>query len=265
MCDAYDNGLIFKLKKHRSVELGSSTSNKGKKIKDLMSERPRVFIGWFRPLQGLTANEHILLCKQLNSDYVDKEQVLWFDGNKSEPEFAHWCDVAKRRAGIQNTFKWLESGRLDPFGEKKNWLQTDVERFGGKDALDYFAKDIPKDNEFLKRWSHINSQTAYVKQHKHVDFIPHNVIDHHQLIIEGSLDLFCNGKVIPRKDDGNWKMTFNYEGTNSLGFSTEVKISNSILKNDSGIFRRSALWVFYYRNEPTNDYWTLTEYTSIMK
>ena len=100
MCDAYDNGLIFKLKKHRSVELGSSTSNKGKKIKDLMSERPRMFIGWFRPLQGLTANEHILLYKQLNSDYMDKEQVLWFDGNKSEPEFAHWCDVAKRRAGI---------------------------------------------------------------------------------------------------------------------------------------------------------------------
>jgi hypothetical protein len=68
-----------------------------------------------------------------------------------------------------------------------------VDRFGGKDALDYFAKDIPKGNEFLKRWSHINSQTAYVKQHKHVDFIPRNVIDHHQLIIEGGIGIFCNG------------------------------------------------------------------------
>ena len=98
MCDAYDNGLIFKSKKHRSVELASSTSNKGKKIKDSMLERPRMCIGWLRPLQGLTTNEHILLCKQLTSDSVDKEQVLWCDGKKREPELAHWCDVAKRRA-----------------------------------------------------------------------------------------------------------------------------------------------------------------------
>ena len=64
---------------------------------------------------------------------------------------AHWCDVTKRRADIQNTFKWLEFRRLNPFGEKKDWLQTNMEKFGGNDALDYFAKDIPKDNEFLKR------------------------------------------------------------------------------------------------------------------
>ena len=83
-----------------------------------------------------------------------------------------------------------------------------------------------------------------MKQHKHVDFIPRNVIDHHQLIIEGGLGLFCNGKIIPRNNDGNWKMTFNYEGSNSLGFSTEVKIGDSVLKNESGIFGRSALWVF---------------------
>ena len=118
---------------------------------------------------------------------------------------------------------------------KKNWLQTDVERFGGNDALDYLAKNILKGNEFLKRWRHINSQTTYVKQHKHVDFIPRNVIDHHQLIVKGGGGLFFNGKVMPRNDDGNWKMTFNYEGTNSLGFSTEVKIGESVLKNGSGI------------------------------
>ena len=41
-----------------------------------------MFIGWLRPLQGLTTNKHILLCKQLTLDFVDKEQVLWFDGNK---------------------------------------------------------------------------------------------------------------------------------------------------------------------------------------
>ena len=78
---------------------------------------------------------------------------------------------------------------------KKNLLQTDVERFGRNDALDYFAKNNPKENEFLKRWSHINFQTAYIKKHKHVDFIPRNVIDHHQLIIEGSLDIFAMKKL----------------------------------------------------------------------
>ena len=62
------------------------------------------------------------------------------------------------------------------------------------------------------------------------------MIDHHQLIIESGLDFFCNRKVIPRNDDGNLKITFNYEGKNSLGFSTEVKIGDSILKNESGIF-----------------------------
>ena len=82
MCDAYDNELIFKSKKYGSVKFGSSTSNKGKKIKNSMSERPRRFIGWLRHLQGVTTNEHILLWKQLTSDFVDKKQVLWFDGKK---------------------------------------------------------------------------------------------------------------------------------------------------------------------------------------
>ena len=41
-----------------------------------------MFIGWLRLLQGLTTNEYVLFCKQLTSDYVDKEQVLWFDGKK---------------------------------------------------------------------------------------------------------------------------------------------------------------------------------------
>ena len=51
--------------------------------------------------------------------------------------------------------------------------------------------------------NHIKCQTAYVKQHKHVDFIPHNVIDHYQLIVEGGTDFFCNEKIMPRNDDGN--------------------------------------------------------------
>ena len=54
------------------------------------------------------------------------------------------------------------------------------------------------------------------------------MIDHHQLILKCGLDFFCNEKVIPRNDDGNWNMSFNYEGTNSLGFSTEVKIGDSV-------------------------------------
>ena len=98
----------------------------------------------------------------------------------------------------------------------------------------------------MKRWSHISSQTTYVKQDKHVDFVPCNVIDHHQLIIESSTSLYSNRKAIPRNDDGNWKMTFNYEMTNFLGLSTEVKIGNYVLKNDSGHFGRSALWTFDY-------------------
>ena len=53
-------------------------------------------------------------------------------------------------------------------------------------------------------------------------------------------------------------MSFNYEGTNSLRFSTEVKIGHSVFKNDSGIFGRSALWVFDCRNGPTNGCWTQT-------
>ena len=43
---------------------------------------------------------------------------------------------------------------------------------------------------FFERWSHINSQTTYIKQHKHVDFISRNVIDH-QLIIEDDLGFFA--------------------------------------------------------------------------
>ena len=51
---------------------------------------------------------------------MNKEQVLWFDEKKSEHELAHWYDVVKYRADIQNTFKWLESRRLHLFGEKNN-------------------------------------------------------------------------------------------------------------------------------------------------
>ena len=59
-------------------------------------------------------------------------------------------------------------------------------------------------------------------------------------------------------------MTFNYKKTNSLEFSTKVKIGDSVLENDSGIFGRSVLWIFYCRNGSTNGYWTQTKYTSIM-
>ena len=30
-----------------------------------------------------------------------------------------------------------------------------------------------------------------------------NVIDHHQLIVEGDIGIFCNAKVIPRNNDEN--------------------------------------------------------------
>ena len=132
-----------------------------------------------------------------------------------------------------------------------------MEIFGGNDVVDYFARDIPNDNDVLKRWSHISSQTTYVKQHKHVDFVPCNVIYHHQFIIESSTSLYSNRKTILRNDDGNWKMTFNYEGTITWGLSTEIKIDGCVLKNDSRNFG-SALWTFDYWNGPTKDYWTHT-------
>ena len=42
-------------------------------------------------------------------------------------------------------------------------------------------------------------------------------------------------------------MTFNYEETNYLGFSTEVKIGDSIFKNDNDIFGRrlNRRWEMY--------------------
>ena len=49
-------------------------------------------------------------------------------------------------------------------------------------------------------------------------------MDRFQLIIIGGLDFFCNWKVIPRNDDQNWKMIFNYEGTIFLKFLTKNKI-----------------------------------------
>ena len=75
------------------------------KASERPEERPRIFIGWLCPLQGLTTNEYILFCKQLTSHFVDNEQILWFDRRKIEFELVHWCDVAKRRVCIQNTFK----------------------------------------------------------------------------------------------------------------------------------------------------------------
>ena len=167
-----------------------------------MSECQRMFIGWLRPLQGLTTNEHILLCKQLTLNSVAKEQVLWFDGKKMN---LNW-PIGVMLRNIEQTFKIHSNGwNLDVLihSVKKKSVTDRCGRFSGNDALDYFAKDIPKGNEFLKRWSHINSQTTYIKQHKHVGFMPRNVIDHHQLIIEGDLSLFCNGKIIPRNDDGH--------------------------------------------------------------
>ena len=264
MCDAYDNGLTFKSKKQRVAELALSTVQSGKKPKKSSLDRPSMSIGWLRPLQGLTANEHILLCKMATTDSLSKEQDIWFAGGEDEKSLQHWCEVAKLRAGIQNAFKWLEAGRNDPLGENKNWLQVDVEKFGGKDALDYFARDIPKGPDFQKQWSHINLQTAFGKQRKHVDLIPRNVIDHHLLVSNGGLGLFSNGKVIPRNEDGDWKMIFDYEGGGGLGFSTQVKTGDSIFNSNGGSLGRNALWVFDYRYGPKSGYWSETEYTLVL-
>ena len=71
-----------------------------------MPERPRMFIGWFRPLQGLTTNEHILLCKQLTSDFVNKKQVLWFDGKKTN---LNW-PIGVMLQNVEQAFRIHSSG-----------------------------------------------------------------------------------------------------------------------------------------------------------
>ena len=72
-----------------------------------------------------------------------------YSGLMETKENLNWL-IGVMLQNVEQAFKWLESGRLDPFGKNKYWLQADVEIFGGNGALDYFAKDIPKDNEFLK-------------------------------------------------------------------------------------------------------------------
>ena len=60
----------------------------------------------------------MLFYKYVTSDFINKKQVLCFDGEK-KLEMPLWCEVAKHQACIENTFKWLEIGRVDSFGEKK--------------------------------------------------------------------------------------------------------------------------------------------------
>ena len=71
-----------------------------------MSERPRKFIGWLRHLQGVITNEHILLWKQLTSDFVDKKQVLWFDGKKMN---LNW-PIGVMLRNVKQTFKRYSNG-----------------------------------------------------------------------------------------------------------------------------------------------------------
>jgi len=105
-------------------------------------------------------------------------------------------------------------------------------------------QDIPKGPHFQKYWSHINPQTGYDKQHKHVDLIPHDVIDHDSMVSRDGLGLYFNGKAIPRSEGGNWKLNFDYERAAELGFHIQIKISDSIFKSNAGSLGRSALWMF---------------------
>ena len=50
---------------------------------------------WLRPLQGLTANEHIMLCKMATVDSLDTEQKNYFAGGDDGKSLQHWSEVAK--------------------------------------------------------------------------------------------------------------------------------------------------------------------------
>lgn len=161
------------------------------KSKNSNVDHPSMLIGWLRLLRGLTTNEHtIVLCKMATTYSSTIEQEIWFVGGKDGKTLQHWCEIAKLWAGIQNALKWLEAGYKNPLGENKNWLQVDVGRFRGKETMDYFVRDIPKGPNFQKHWSYVNSKTAYSKQHKYINLIPQDVIDHHMLISRVNWDLF---------------------------------------------------------------------------
>ena len=115
-----------------------------------------------------------------------------------------------------------------------------MKRFGVNDALNYFPKNIPKCKEFLKQWSHINSQTTYVKQHKHVDFSPCNVIDHYQLIKEGGLEFFAMKKLYLEMmmEIGKGPSTMKEK---KLEFSIEVNIGNHVCEMIVVFLKKNAL------------------------
>jgi len=57
----------------------------------------------------------------------------------------------------------------------------------------------------------IHKSTVYGKQHKHVDLISCDVIDHHLMVSCGGLRLCFNEKAIQQSEGGNWKLNFDYK------------------------------------------------------
>ena len=69
---------------------------------------------------------------------------------------------------VEQAFKTHSSGwnlniLIHLVKKNKKLVTNKCKKNGRKNILDYFAKDIPKDIEFLKRWSHNNFQTTYVE------------------------------------------------------------------------------------------------------
>lgn len=83
-------------------------------------------------------------------NFVCTTHETWFEGKRYGPKYAHWCEVAKFQAGIQNVLRLLDVGYKIPLDKNKHFLQSDVEKFGSKEALHYFARNIPKGIRFLK-------------------------------------------------------------------------------------------------------------------
>ena len=61
----------------------------------------------------------ILLCKQLLQTMWIKNKCCGLMGKENEHKLDHLYEVTKRQAYTQNTFKWLEIGCVDLFGEKE--------------------------------------------------------------------------------------------------------------------------------------------------
>lgn len=59
-------------------------------------------------------------------------------------------------------------------------------------------------------------------------------------------------------------MIFDYEGGDGRGFSTQVKIGDSIFNSNGGFLGRNTFWVFDCRYRPNGGYCSETDYALVL-